>query len=61
MSEPKNKEKMSLYDVGAEACQKCICRTCVKECNFDDACSGCTEEWREPTLYCWETKKGAGK
>ena len=67
MSEPKNKENMSLYDAEAEACKKCLCRTCVLECDFDDACSGCTEELRDATLYCWKTdvkgkvKEDAGK
>ena len=67
LEKPKNIEKMSLYDENNEACKKCLCRTCVLECEFDDACSGCSEEWREPTLYCWKTgdkgeiKEDAGK
>lgn len=55
MSEPKNKENMSLYDANSEACQKCLCRTCVLECDFDDPCSGCEEDNRDSTLYCWKT------
>ena len=55
MSEPKNVGKMSLYKADDEVCKKCLCRTCVLECGFNDACSGCTEEWREPTVHCWKT------
>ena len=55
MSEPKNLENMSLYKAEDEACQKCLCRTCVLECEFNDACSGCTEELRDATIYCWKT------
>jgi len=62
LSEPKNKENMSLYDANSEACQKCLCTTCVLDCDFNDACSGCIEELRDATVYCWKTdEKGKVK
>jgi hypothetical protein len=57
LEKPKNVEKMTLYDENDEACKKCLCRNCELDCEFDDACSGCSEEWRDPTLYCWKVKE----